>query len=31
MALEHTDIEAVKIDEDLQAVKDKFVANMEGQ
>ena len=31
MAIEHTDMEAVAAEEDLQAVKDRFTANMEGQ
>ena len=31
MSLEHTDIEAIKAEEDLQSVKDKYVATMEGQ
>ena len=31
MAIEHTDTEALQAEEDIQAVKDKFVANFEGQ
>lgn len=31
MSLEHTDLEALQAEEDAQAVKDKFVATMEGQ
>ena len=31
MSLEHTDIEEVKNEKDLQAIKDKFSATMEGQ
>ena len=30
MALEHTDVDGVLAEEDIQSVKDKFVANMEG-
>lgn len=30
-SIEHTDIEGVKAEEDAQAVKDKFIATMEGQ
>ena len=31
MSLEHTDIEEVKNEKDLQKIKDKFSATMEGQ
>ena len=31
LAQENTNVEAVKADEDIQVVKDKFIANMEGQ
>lgn len=31
LALEHTDIEAIKAEESLESVRDKYVASMEGQ
>jgi len=31
MSLENTDVEAIKAEEELQSVKDKYVATMEGQ
>jgi len=31
LALEHTDMEAIKANEDIVDVKEKFVGNMEGQ
>ena len=31
MALMHTDMEAIKANEDLKDIKDKFALNMEGQ
>ena len=31
MAIEHTDLEAIQNEEELQTVKDKFTMNMEGQ